>query len=128
MRSTSFHFAIRSERENEPTLNWPASQPTARWAMVTSSLSPERAETMVPKPAALPASSGGSRLGDRAGLVRLDEHGGAGACRRRRRDPRGVGDEKIVADHLAAAAGRRGEGLKPASSSSASGSSIDTIG
>ena len=77
MRSISFHFAIRSERENEPTLNWPASQPTARWAMVTSSLSPERAETMVPKPAALPAS--------RAALVSvtvpawfgLMQHGGA---------------------------------------------------
>ncbi len=51
MRKASFHFAMRSERANEPTLSWPASQPTARWTMVTSSLSPERAETMVVRPA-----------------------------------------------------------------------------
>ncbi len=57
MRRASFHLAIRSERANEPTLIWPASQPTARWTMVTSSVSPERAETMVPHPAALAASS-----------------------------------------------------------------------
>ena len=48
---------MRSERENEPTFNCPASQPTARCTMVTSSVSPERAETMVPKFAALPAAS-----------------------------------------------------------------------
>ena len=53
MRSTSFHFAMRSERANEPTLSWPAPQPTARWTMVTSSVSPERAETIAPKPARL---------------------------------------------------------------------------
>ena len=48
---------MRSERENEPTFICPASQPTARCTMVTSSVSPERAETMVPKFAALPAAS-----------------------------------------------------------------------
>ena len=30
IRSASFHFAIRSERANEPTFSWPAPQPTAR--------------------------------------------------------------------------------------------------
>src|SRR3984893_3742079 len=45
MRSPSFHFAILSERAKEPTLSWPAFQPTARWTIVTSSVSPERAET-----------------------------------------------------------------------------------
>ena len=56
MRSTSFHFAIRSERANEPTLSWPAPQPTARWAIDMSSVSPERAETIVPKPGRAPSS------------------------------------------------------------------------
>src|SRR6478672_5241256 len=41
MRRTSFHLAMRSERVNEPTFSWPASQPTLRWAMVMSSVSPE---------------------------------------------------------------------------------------
>ena len=30
MRNASFHFAIRSERANEPTFSWPAPQPIAR--------------------------------------------------------------------------------------------------
>ncbi len=30
MRKAAFHFAIRSERANEPTLSWPAPQPIAR--------------------------------------------------------------------------------------------------
>src|SRR5277367_1952954 len=57
IRKHSFHFAIRSDRANDPTLIWPASQPMARCAIVTSSVSPERAETMVEKPAAFAASS-----------------------------------------------------------------------
>ena len=81
MRSTSFHFAIRSERANEPTLSWPAFQPTARWAIATSSVSPDRAETIVPKPAALPASSAALASVTRAGLVRLDQHRVAGPGR-----------------------------------------------
>ena len=56
MRSTSFHLAIRSERENDPTLSCPAPHPMARWAMVTSSVSPDLAETMVPNPARRAAS------------------------------------------------------------------------
>ena len=83
MRSTSFHFAMRSERANEPTLSWPASQPTARWTMVTSSVSPERAETMVPQPSVLRRIERGLGLGDGAGLVRLDQHRVAGAGRGR---------------------------------------------
>lgn len=57
MRSASFHFARRSERANEPTLSWPAFQPTARCTMAVSSDSPERAEIMVPNFDCLPASS-----------------------------------------------------------------------
>ena len=57
IRSTSFHFAIRSDRANEPTLSCPASQPTARCAIETSSVSPDRADTIVPHCTRLPASS-----------------------------------------------------------------------
>jgi len=46
MRSASFHFAMRSEREKLPTLSWGTPQPTARCTIDTSSVSPERAETM----------------------------------------------------------------------------------
>ena len=56
MRSASFHLAMRSERANEPTLSCGTPQPTARWTIVTSSVSPERAETMPPQPAARAAS------------------------------------------------------------------------
>ena len=41
---------LRSLRANDPTLSCPAFQPTARCATVTSSDSPDRAETIVPKP------------------------------------------------------------------------------
>src|SRR3989344_327856 len=57
MRSISFHFAMRSERVKLPTLSCPAFQPVARCAMVTSSLSPDRAETIAPQPRATAASS-----------------------------------------------------------------------
>ncbi len=68
--------------------------------METSSVSPERAETMVPKPAALPAAQRGARLGHGAGLVRLDQHRVAGAVARGRLDPRGAGGQVVVADDL----------------------------
>ena len=73
-RSASFHFAMRSLRANEPTLSWPSPQPTARWTMVVSSVSPERAETM-PREAARPRRRPRlRRLGQRAALVRLEQH------------------------------------------------------
>ncbi|SKV22649.1 Uncharacterised protein [Mycobacteroides abscessus subsp. abscessus] len=50
MRSSSFHLAVRSDRVMEPTLSCSAPHPTARCAMVTSSLSPDRADTMVSHP------------------------------------------------------------------------------
>ena len=46
MRRPSFHFAMRSEREKLPTLSWGTPQPTARCTIDTSSVSPERAETI----------------------------------------------------------------------------------
>jgi hypothetical protein len=56
MRSPSFHFAMRSERAKLPTLSCCTPQPTARWTIETSSVSPERAETMAFMPAALAES------------------------------------------------------------------------
>ena len=56
MRSASFHLAMRSERANAPTLSCGTPQPIARWTIVVSSVSPERAETMPPQPAARAAS------------------------------------------------------------------------
>src|SRR5688572_24708360 len=56
IRMASFHLAIRSERAKEPTFSCPAFQPVARWTIATSSVSPERAETMLAKPAARAAS------------------------------------------------------------------------
>src|SRR5262249_11638304 len=50
--SPSFHLAMRSERANEPTFNCFTPQPTARCTIETSSVSPERAERIAPKPAA----------------------------------------------------------------------------
>lgn len=51
IRSTSFHFTIRSERWNEPTFSCPAPSPTDKWLIKLSSVSPERAETMLCQPA-----------------------------------------------------------------------------
>src|SRR3546814_15415274 len=56
IRSISFHFAMRSERVKLPTFNCPAFQPVARWAMLTSSLSHDRADKHAPQPRATAAS------------------------------------------------------------------------
>src|SRR6185437_13093531 len=55
MRNNSFHFAMRSDRAKDPTLNCPESQPVERCAMLTSSVSPDRAETMAAHPASCAA-------------------------------------------------------------------------
>ena len=44
MRRSWLYLAMRSERESEPVLIWPALVPTAMSAMVESSVSPERCE------------------------------------------------------------------------------------
>src|SRR5215470_20426190 len=56
MRSSWLYFAMRSVREAEPVLIWPAPVATARSAIKVSSVSPERWEMMELKPA-LRASS-----------------------------------------------------------------------
>ena len=48
--STSFHLAVRSTARNEPTFSWPTPHPMARCTIVTSSVSPERAEMMCSNP------------------------------------------------------------------------------
>ena len=56
MRNPSFHFAMRSDLANEPTFNIGEPQPTAKWTIVTSSVSPERAETIALQPSPNAAS------------------------------------------------------------------------
>ena len=51
---------MRSERANDPTFNCFTPQPTARCTIVTSSVSPERADRIAPKPAARAASTAAS--------------------------------------------------------------------
>src|SRR5918992_1093045 len=51
IRSRRLYFAVRSPREGAPALIWPAPVATARSAMVVSSVSPDRWETTRPKPA-----------------------------------------------------------------------------
>src|SRR5262245_50480203 len=48
MRRSWLYFAVRSLRASEPVLIWPALTATARSAMNTSSVSPERCEMTVP--------------------------------------------------------------------------------
>ena len=72
-----------------------------------SSVSPERAETM-PREAGLARRlPGGEGLGQRAALVRLDQHGVGGAAQAAAARTRGgIGDQEVVADHLDAVADR----------------------
>ena len=63
MRSSSLYFAVRSERAGAPVLIWPAPVATARWAIVVSSVSPERCEITAAKPA-----SCASRIASRVSL------------------------------------------------------------
>src|SRR5437773_7828892 len=127
MRSPSFHFAIRSDRANEPTFNRGAPHPTARWTIVTSSVSPERAETMALQPsdsAASKAALVSVSVPAWFGLIKAVLHAAraAAACTRfalvtRKSSP-------TTATLPAAAVNR----VNPSGSSSASGSSIATIG
>ena len=57
MRRPSFHLAMRSDLENEPTFNCLTPHPTARWTIVVSSVSPDRADTMDSQPAVLDVSN-----------------------------------------------------------------------
>merc|ERR1719401_584064 len=50
MRINWLYLARRSERQGAPVLIWPVHRPTARSAMVVSSVSPERCEHIMPQP------------------------------------------------------------------------------
>ncbi len=104
IRSASFHFAIRSLRAKLPTLSWPTPQPTARWTMVVSSVSPDRAETMPREPRVLRGVPGGEGFRERAALVRLQQHGVGRAGGGGGLHSGGIGDQEIVAHHLDASA------------------------
>jgi len=52
MRKSWLYLAKRSERQGAPVLIWPVRRPTTKSAMVLSSVSPERWETITPHPAA----------------------------------------------------------------------------
>ena len=71
---SSLYLAMRSVREREPVLIWPVPRPTARWAMVTSSVSPERCDMTVLKPDFL-ANNTVSMVSDRVpiwlGLIKI---------------------------------------------------------
>ena len=72
MRSSWLYLAIRSLRDAEPVLIWPAAVPTARSAMKVSSVSPERWEmTRGSRPRG--HGDGLERLGHRADLVELHQ-------------------------------------------------------
>merc|ERR1740130_260985 len=53
MRMSWLYLALRSERHGAPVLIWPVQSPTARSAMVVSSVSPERCEVITPHPLCL---------------------------------------------------------------------------
>ena len=129
MRNTSFHLAMRSPRANEPTLSWPTLQPIARWTIVVSSVSPERAETIAGVAERLRRAPRLERLAQRAALVGLEQHRVGGAERRapRARAPRRE-TRKSSPTICSAAPAARVKRAKPSASSSASGSSIETIG
>ena len=74
MRINSFHFAVLSLRVIDPTFTMSADQPVAKCATETSSVSPERAETITLMPFSRAAAHGCGTAGHGAGLVDLDQH------------------------------------------------------
>ena len=119
---------MRSERAKEPTLIWPTCQPTARCRIAVSSLSPERAEAMPPKPT--------SRAARQAARASLTVPRWFGLISRQLAAP-----EAAAARTLSTLVTRKSspttctrppaarvKAAKPAGSSSPSGSSSETMG
>ena len=73
MRSNWLYLLTRSPRAGAPVLICPALVPTARSAIVVSSVSPERCEMTAAKPGRARHLDGLERLGDAADLVDLDQ-------------------------------------------------------
>ena len=104
MRRRRLYFASRSERDGAPVLIWPAAVATARSAIVVSSVSPERAETMAVQPARR-ASAIASNVSVSVPIwLSLIRTAFAAPSLDARCDPVGVGDEQVVADELDAVA------------------------
>ena len=106
MRSSWLYFATRSLRLADPVLIWPADVPTARSAIVLSSVSPERCEMIVPYPRVSRHRDRVERFGDRADLIQLHQQRVADPVGDPPLQDLGVGDEHIVADQLHAIAER----------------------
>ena len=73
MRSSWLYLQTRSVRLAEPVLICPAAVPTARSAIVVSSVSPERCEMIVRVAGVARHPHGVERFGDGADLIQLDE-------------------------------------------------------
>ena len=115
MRSSWLYLAMRSERDSEPVLIWPALVPTAMSAMVVSSVSPERWLITDGVAGALGHLDRGEGLGQRADLVDLDQDRVGDALVDAFLQDLGVGDEQVVADqlHLARRGARSGASSRP---------------
>ena len=100
MRSSWLYLATRSERDIDPVLICVALLATAMSAMVASSVSPERCETIAAYLAFAAMSIAAERLGQRADLVRLDEDRVGDFLGDAFGKYPGVGDEHIVAHEL----------------------------
>ena len=97
--------------------------------MKVSSVSPERCEMIDAVRASLGELDALERLGERADLVHLDQDRVGHALLDPAAQPVHVGHEEIVAHELhPLAAAARSASAQPSQSSSASPSSIDTIG
>ena len=100
MRSSWLYLATRSVRLAEPVLIWPALVPTARSAMVVSSVSPERCEMTLRVAGVARHGHRVERLGDRADLVQLHEDRVRDPLLDAARENLRVGHEDVVADEL----------------------------
>ena len=129
MRSASFHFAMRSPRANEPTLSWPTlpADGQVHDRRVFGLARARRDDAGVAEPLARPARrrSVSVSVPRWLGLSSTVLAAPAAAASRTQRRVR---HQQIVADDLQPVAGRRVKRAKASTSSSASGSSIETIG
>ena len=100
MRSSWLYLQMRSVRLADPVLIWPAAVPTARSAIVVSSVSPERCEMIVGVAGVTRHADRVERFGDRADLIELDQNGVRHVFVDAAAENRRVGDEDVVPDEL----------------------------
>ena len=129
MRSSRLYLQTRSVRHSDPVLICPQPLPTARSAMVVSSVSPERCD--VDRRVARVARDADrlERLRERSDLIELDQDGVARrACRCPRAGSPGSSRRDRLPRAAYAAPSLRVSEAQPSQSSSARPSSIDTTG